>query len=230
MDNFSDKDNYSNNLDTDDDMNISSSDNKEVNSKGSKIFNEFCDMVESVLFSIFTVILIFTFLFKVASVIGSSMVPTLEEGDKLIVSSAFYNQPKQSDVVIINSENAHLLVDSDSDGQVDDVETSNGLQKTIVKRVIAVAGQTVDIDFENGNVYIDGEIINEPYINNLTTNDEYAFQYPITIPEGYIFVLGDNRNISKDSRHPEIGLVDIDDVIGKVVLRISPLEKFGLVD
>lgn len=230
MDNFIDKDDYSNNLDTDDDINISSSDDKEINSKGSKIFNEFCDMVESVLFSIFTVILIFTFLFKVASVIGSSMVPTLEEGDKLIVSSAFYNQPEQSDVVIIDAENAHLLVDSDSDGQVDDVEISNGLQKPIVKRVIAVEGQTVDIDFENGNVYIDGEIINEPYINNLTTNDEYAFQYPITIPEGYIFVLGDNRIVSKDSRHPEVGLVDIDYVIGKVVLRISPLEKFGFID
>lgn len=219
-------------IDTD---SIENSNGEEKSKKN--ILNEFCDMAESVLFSIFTVILVFTFLFKVASVIGSSMEPTLHggsegssEGDKLIVSSAFYNNPKQKDIVIIDNENAHLLEDTDNDGQVDDVVEVEGLQKTIVKRVIAVAGQTIDIDFDTGNVYIDGEIINEPYINNLTTQNHGSFEYPITIPEGYVFVMGDNRAVSKDSRSDEIGLVPVENIIGKVVLRISPLEKFGLVD
>jgi signal peptidase I len=214
-----------------DDENVQPTPNSTGNGKkGSKLFDEVCDLVESVLFSIFTVILIFTFLFKVASVIGTSMQPTLEEGDKLIVSSAFYNNPKQKDIVIIDSQEAHLLEDLDGDGEANEVVTTDGLEKTIVKRVIAVAGQTVDIDFSTGNVYIDGEVINEPYIYDLTQNDEYAFQYPITIPEGYVFVLGDHRSVSKDSRSIDVGLIPIDSIVGKVVLRVAPFEKFGLLD
>ncbi|MGN1411829.1 MAG: signal peptidase I [Oscillospiraceae bacterium] len=210
---------------------------KEIQNKSKKIVNDICDMVESVLFSIFTVILIFTFLFKVASVIGTSMEPTLHggneidnDGDKLIISSAFYNNPKQKDIVIIDAQNSYLLEDIDGDGQATDVVEGQGLGKTIVKRVIATAGQTVDIDFSTGNVSIDGEIIHEAYINNLTTNDEGAFQYPITIPEGYVFVLGDNRVVSKDSRSDEVGLIPVETIVGKVVLRISPMEKFGFVE
>lgn len=229
-----DNDNNSTHLPIDTNVETST---KDDTSKGSKFFNELCDMLESIIFSIFTVILIFTFVFKVASVIGTSMEPTLHggpegssEGDKLIISSTFYNTPKQKDIIIIDAKEAHLLADTDNDGETDDVVESTGLNKTIVKRVIAVEGQTIDIDFETGNVYIDGEVINEPYINDLTTRDEYGFKYPITIPEGYVFVMGDNREVSKDSRSPEIGLVSTDDIIGKVILRISPLEKFGLID
>ena len=158
------------------------------------------------------------------------MVPTLEDDDKLIVSSTFYNNPKQKDIIIINNKNAHLLEDTDNDGNADDVVETNGLEKTIVKRVIAVAGQTIDIDFDTGNVYIDGTVINEPYINDLTLQNHGSFEYPITIPEGYVFVMGDNRGVSKDSRSSEIGLVPIDSIIGKVILRISPLESFGPLD
>lgn len=210
------------------DINIQTSNDEEKPQKN--VLNEFCDMVESVLFSIFTVILVFTFLFKIASVEGTSMVPTLEDKDKLIVSSTFYNNPKQKDIIIIDNKNAHLLEDTDNDGNVDDVVETNGLEKTIVKRVIAVAGQTIDIDFNTGNVYIDGEVINEPYINDLTLQNHGSFEYPITIPEGYVFVMGDNRGVSKDSRSSEIGLVPVDSIIGKVILRISPLESFGPLD
>lgn len=242
MDNFNDNtNNLQNQEDTTNKSDITEQSNDleeiEVPNKSNKIIDDICDMVESVLFSIFTVILIFTFLFKVASVVGTSMEPTLHggdeinnDGDKLIISSVFYSTPKQKDIIIVDAQNAHLLEDSDGDGQVDDVVISDGLHKTIVKRVIATAGQTVDIDFSTGNVSIDGEVIHEPYINDLTLIDEGAFQYPITIPEGYVFVLGDNRGVSKDSRSDEIGLIDIDDIVGKVVLRISPMEKFGFVE
>ena len=88
----------------------------------------------------------------------------------------------------------------------------------------------MDIDFDTGNVYIDGEVINESYINDLTDRDEGGFEYPITIPDGYVFVLGDNRGVSKDSRSYQVGLIPVEDIIGKVVFRISPIEKFGFVD
>ena len=98
--------------------------------------------------------------------------------------------------------------------------------------MIAVGGQTVDIDFEAGDVYVDGEKLSESYITGLTHLDEGAFtgQYPITVPDGYIFVLGDNRGVSKDSRSIEIGLIAESAVNGKVMLRISPLENFGFVN
>lgn len=230
MDNFNDNTNNLQNQKDTTTENIDLKQDVQKETKGNKVLNDICDMIESVLFSIFTVILVFTFLFKVASVIGTSMIPTLEEKDKLIISSAFYNNPKQKDIIIVDSQDAHLLADSDGDGQVNDVVVSEGIHKTIVKRVIATAGQTVDIDFSTGNVSIDGEVIHEPYINDLTLLDEGAFQYPITIPEGYVFVLGDNRGVSKDSRSDDIGLVSVDDIVGKVVLRISPMEKFGFID
>lgn len=237
MDNFNDNTNNPQNQNTTSKKVDGESDNqieslKEVNfqDKSKKIIDDICDMVEAVLFSIFTVILIFTFLFKVASVVGTSMIPTLEEDDKLIIASAFYNNPKQKDIIIVDAQESHLLEDSDGDGQVNDVILADGIHKTIVKRVIATAGQTVDIDFSTGNVSIDGEVIHEPYINDLTLINEGAFEYPITIPEGYVFVLGDNRGVSKDSRSEEIGLIDIDDIVGKAVLRISPMEKFGFLE
>lgn len=194
------------------------------NAAKQNFLDDLADMAESVIYAVFLVLLIFTFLFRIATVEGTSMVPTLQEDDRLIVSNLLY-KPEQGDIIIINSVNSHLFTD-DSQTEVTEVP---GLGKRIVKRIIAMEGQTVDIDFDLGIVYVDGVQIYESYIADLTTRNEGAFDYPITIPDGYMFVMGDNRLWSKDSRHPEVGLISNDDVMGHVILRISPFDNFGFV-
>ena len=100
--------------------------------------------------------------------------------------------------------------------------------KPIVKRVIALEGQTVDIDFDAGIVYVDGSPLQEDYVNSLTLEPE-DFTEPVTVPEGCIFVMGDNRNRSADSRSARLGCVDTRCIIGKALWRIAPLGKFGTV-
>lgn len=167
--------------------------------------NEILEWLESIAVSIFIVILVFTFVFRIVIVDGKSMFPTLENGQRLIISHLFYT-PKQGDIVVANSQ---------------------GLNKTIIKRVIAVEGQTVDIDFDNHTVSVDGEVLDEPYINEPTARDEGGFEYPIVVPENSIFVMGDNRNHSTDSRSSFVGCISNDDVLGKAIFRIFPLNKFG---
>lgn len=176
------------------------------NSGNSKknFIDESIDWIKSIVVTFVIVVLVFTFVARTAIVNGSSMVPTLTNGDFLVLWSLFYT-PKQGDIISANCD---------------------GLDEVIVKRVIAVGGQTVDIDFSTGEVFVDGELLDEPYINNLTLNDEGAFDYPITVEEGYYFCMGDNRQGSKDSRHPDVGLISRDDILGKVVLRLFPNTKF----
>ena len=182
-----------------------SADSKEKKSSSKKNFiDESIDWIKSIVVTFVIVVLIFTFVARTAIVNGSSMVPTLTNGDFLVLWSLFYT-PKQGDIISANCD---------------------GLDEVIVKRVIAVGGQTVDIDFSTGEVFVDGELLDEPYINNLTLNDEGAFNYPITVEEGYYFCMGDNRQGSMDSRHPDVGLISRDDILGKVVLRLFPNTKF----
>lgn len=186
------------------------------------ILGDLLDLIESILCSVFLVFLVFTFLFRIATVEGASMVPTLVNGDRLIISELGYT-PQQGDVVIINARKSYQL---DSAQQV--VE-SEGLNKLIVKRIIALGGQKVDIDFNTGTVTVDDQVLQEGYINTLTTRDEGGMQFPVAVPEGYVFVLGDNRDISKDSRHPNVGFVPESEIMGKALLRVFPLDKFGKV-
>lgn len=181
------------------------------------------DLAESVCTAIFAVMLIFTHLICTADVEGDSMVPTLEDADRLLVSRIGRHYDT-GDILILDSESAYLF---DPDGKL---TACPGVGKDIVKRLIAQSGQEVNIDFDEGIVYVDGKALDEPYTNTLTKRDNRAFTYPLTVPEGYIFVLGDNRHISKDSRHPEVGLIPEDKIVGRVLLRLSPLSKFGTID
>ena len=190
--------------------------------KDGGFLGDLMDLLESVIVSIFVVMLVFTFLFCTADVDGTSMVPTLADRDRLLVNRIDKDY-ERGDILIIDSDKARLL---DESGNIYEQE---GLKKRIVKRLIAKGGQQIDIDFSQGIVYVDGEALTEPYINNLTTRDNCAFTYPLTVPEGYIYVLGDNRAVSRDSRDEKVGLIPEENIVGKVILRISPFSSFGKV-
>ena len=152
------------------------------------------------------ILVVFLLLFRVVVVSGSSMNNTLYNGDYLLlISNLFYREPEVGDVIVASK-------DSFKDGA------------PIVKRVIATEGQTVYIDFEQGIVYVDGKAIDEPYSIGKTTHDE-GTRFPLTVEEGCVFVLGDNRYDSKDSRHPDIGLIDKREIMGKVCLLFLPGEN-----
>ena len=149
------------------------------------------------------ILIAFLLLFRVIVVNGDSMKMTLLDGDYLLLlSNTFYHDPEYGDIVVISKESF-----------------DNG--SPIVKRVIATEGQSVDIDFENGIVYVDGAALEEDYINNLTTVEEGVL-FPLTVKDGCIFVLGDNRVVSKDSRSPEIGQIDKREVLGKAIYLMIP--------
>lgn len=183
------------------------------------------DILNYALLSLFCIILLCIYVFHFASVQGDSMLPTLQDGNQLLVN-ALDMDPECGDIVIIDAEYAGLFRQSDGKPYV-----TRGLHKVIVKRVVAVAGQTLDIDFDRGVVYLDGDVLNEPYINTPTGAPAVnaAFRYPITIPKGYVFVMGDNRAVSMDSRYGDVGLVPVSQIEGKVIFRMRPMDKIGLV-
>ena len=154
------------------------------------------------------VVILFLLVFRVIVVSGSSMYNTLLNGDYLLLlSNVFYQEPEQGDIVVISKQSF-----------------DNG--KPIVKRVIATEGQTVDIDFQAGIVYVDGSALEEDYIYTLTTVEE-GTQFPLTVEDGCIFVLGDNRGVSLDSRNPNIGQVDTREVLGKALFLMYPGDHYG---
>lgn len=182
---------------------------------------EYLDWVETVVFAFFAVILIFTLILRIANVEGESMLPTLTDGDRLIVSHLFYT-PESGDIVIVNSNSGTVY------GENNELEIVPGLDKVIVKRVIAVGGQEVKIDFNTGEVSVDGVVLDEKYIKELTKHDEGGHTYPVIVPDGYVFVMGDNRMNSTDSRSDTVGFVSEEDILGKVVLRIFPFNSIGV--
>lgn len=187
-----------------------------------KLLSAVSDFFETAIISLFTVTIVFSLFFRTASVSGVSMEETLNEGDKFIMST-WWTSPKQGDVVVINANESVTI--GDDGGLVDGI----GMNRLIVKRIIATEGQTVDFDFQRGIVYVDGEVYNESYISGLTHLDEGAFtdRYPITVPKGYVFVMDDNRRNSLDSRSKELGYVSVDNIEGKALWRIYPADKLG---
>lgn len=185
----------------------------------------FADIAETLVITFFVVTLIFTYILRIAAIRGGSMENTLMPNDKVIVN-LLDRSPENGDIVLIDARESFTLAE---DGTL---EKGEGVGDIIVKRVIAHGGQTVDIDFTKGVVYVDGEKLREDYVRlGLTHADGGAFtgQYPVTVPEGYIFVMGDHRSVSKDSRSSEIGFVPVKSVIGRVVLRFYPFSSFGAV-
>ena len=149
------------------------------------------------------ILLVFLLLFRVVVVSGPSMNTTLLHGDYLLlINNVFYQEPSHGDIVVVSK-------DSFKDGE------------PIIKRVIATEGQWVDIDFEAGIVYVNGTALDEPYISSPTTLFE-GIAFPLMVDEGCLFVMGDNRLDSKDSRSPDIGLVDKREILGRAILVMIP--------
>ncbi|MBO5040536.1 MAG: signal peptidase I [Clostridia bacterium] len=167
------------------------------------------EWLEIFIVSVAAVFILFSFVARIAVVDGNSMYPTLSHSDKLLVRQIFY-EPKQGDIIVCQSE-------------------AYGLDKPLVKRIIATEGQKVRLDRENWKIYVDGFPLEEPYIvvgSDLMHNWDYG-EDEITVPEGHVFVMGDNRNNSLDSRFYDVGYIDERYIIGQVIYRFLPFDGFG---
>ncbi len=159
--------------------------------------------VRELMYLLIPLILLFTFAFRVVVVSGPSMYSTLYDGDvMLLLTHWFCGEPKRGDIVVLSQQDYH-------DGS------------PLVKRVIATEGEMVDIDFEAGVVYVNGKALDEPYTYDKTLLEE-GMQFPVIVSEGCVFVLGDNRNDSTDSRSPDIGMVDKREILGRALLLMLP--------
>lgn len=200
------------------------------------VLHDVLDIAESTMITIFVIVLIFTYFLHPVNIVGHSMVPTLnknydasmrKETDKVFMNTVFFNL-KYGDILVINKD-VNYLLDENGEVYVPDSYEAPSINECIIKRVIACGGQTVDIT--DNKVIVDGKVLDEPYIKSgSTTTDLGAFegQYPITIPEGYYFVMGDNRNGSSDSRAKCVGLVKKDQIYGKAIIKYSPLNEFDI--
>ncbi|HJC40847.1 MAG TPA: signal peptidase I [Candidatus Intestinimonas pullistercoris] len=166
--------------------------------------------LQALVMALVGLILIFTFVGRIIGVDGESMMPTLHNRDMLLLQSIGYS-PEQGDVVVLSTKNFR-----------------NG--SPIVKRIIAVGGQTVDIDYETNTVYVDGVALDEPYILETMRALPESFATHVEVPEGSIFVMGDNRNNSTDSRSPELGVVDQRCVLGKALFILLPFQDAGAIE
>ncbi|WP_302401014.1 signal peptidase I [Neglectibacter timonensis] len=168
------------------------------------------EWIEELVIAIVLIAVVFTFLFRIITVTGTSMIPNYNDGDRVLVVSNPL-QISQGDVVVI----------------------INVLEEPIIKRVIATEGQTVDFDPESKAVLVNGQPVDETEfgLSNGMTDLPYTsfeiLEFPQTVPEGCIFVLGDNRAVSEDSRYKIVGMIDERNILGKAVFNIFPFSKIG---
>ena len=166
---------------------------------------DFYETCESIIISLLAILLIIVFGFRAVAVDGGSMLPNLHNGERLITTNLFYT-PEKGDVVVVDKNNA--------------------LNKPLIKRVIATEGDRIRIDYSTGDVYVNDELLEEKYIyEKIDTKD--VSDIDMVVKEGHVFVMGDNRNNSQDSRDSHIGQVNVKNLLGKAVLRIYPFNAIG---
>ena len=170
---------------------------------------ELFEWIEMLSVALVIVVLVFSFVCRVVSINGPSMTPTLLDGDRVVVTNFMYT-PEVGDVIVV---------------------AGPGQSEPYIKRIIALEGQTVDFDLEKKQLLVDGQLIEEPYINE-QMQDFYWYsstRFPYTVPEDHVFFMGDNRNHSVDSRFEQVGSVDSRHIIGQAVFRLFPFRSIGVV-
>ncbi|MEG2295588.1 MAG: signal peptidase I [Oscillospiraceae bacterium] len=185
-----------------------------------KINNKFCyvtniyEWIDGIVFAIMILVFIFSTFIRTSIVSGESMYPTLEDGDRLILQNILY-EPTAGDIVVLTHQTNYNV--------------------PIVKRIIATQGQTIDINYLTGDVLVDNIKVVEPYINEVTRVDgslsdgTLPTKLPSIVPKGKVFVMGDNRNHSEDSRFAEVGMIDDRYILGQAVFRMFPFDKLGTI-
>lgn len=169
------------------------------------------EWIKDIIFAVVIALIVIQFI-KPTIVKEMSMEPNFYENDYLFVSKQSYKlfgEPKRGDVVVVHS----------------DLVQDNGNEKLLIKRIIGLPGDRIDIS--EGNVYLNGDLMTQDFTKDGVTNGDIS---GLIVPEGEIFCLGDNRLVSIDSRDPDVGCVEIDDIVGKVVLRLYPFNKIGLIE
>ena len=188
----------------------------EVEEDKFSLVDELLDWAEAFVIAIFTVVLIFIFFLRIVEVSGPSMNPTLSDKDRLILTHINYT-PERGDIIVCNAP---------------------GLDKCIIKRCIGIGGDTVEIDYNENSVTVNGEKLNEDYLGERMRGGLSVFDrsfmtaenvYTYKVPEGTVFALGDNRNHSTDSRSAYVGFIKLEDVLGKAFFRFLPFGSFGSV-
>ncbi len=180
---------------------------EEIPPKKKALFSLF-DLVSVVMSSFVIIAIVFVFVCRLVGVDGQSMTNTLQHGDWLLTVNK--TEYVNGDIVVITQD--------------------TWFNAPLIKRVIATGGQVIDIDEQTDSVYVDGKLLEEPYIREEFINDAGVHEYPFTVPEGYLFCMGDNRNGSTDSRFSEVGVIDEREILGKAVVRILPFGDFDIYD
>ncbi len=167
----------------------------------------FLDWFDALIFALTIVLVLLLFVARTVNIKGESMLPTLESGDQILARSFLY-KPKRGDIVVI------------------DEYTQFGVP--LVKRIIGVGGDTIDLDAHSGDIYVNSQKIDEPYLAPGITRESNV-SFPLTVPEGKLFLMGDNRESSQDSRDQDIGFIDERDVLGQGFFRLLPFQNAGLI-